>query len=102
MPEECVYVKIWRVRPGETMIAVCDSDLLGKKICEGRLVLDASKEFYGGDEVSSEAATDALKKATVANLVGKNAVRCGIEAGLVHDDAVICIGGVPHAQFVLI
>jgi hypothetical protein len=100
--QECVFVKIWNVRPGETMIAVCDSDLLGKRICEGRLILDASREFYGGEEVSPEAATDVLKTATVANLVGEKAVRCGIEAGLVHGDAVISIGGVPHAQFVLI
>ena len=84
------------------MIAVCDSELLGKKICEGKRILDASKDFYGGEAVSPEAAVDVLKGATVANLVGKKAVKCGIEAGLVHDDAVICIGGVPHAQFISI
>ena len=40
--------------------------------------------------------------ATVANLVGEEAVKCGMEAGVVHEDAVICVGGIPHAQFVQI
>lgn len=102
MPEDIVYVKAWKVRAGETMIAVCDCDVIGKKVCEGRLVLDVSREFYEGERMTVEAAVDVLKTATVANFVGKNAVRCGIEAGLVHEDAVISIGGVPHAQFVQI
>jgi hypothetical protein len=100
MTERELFMKIWKVRPGETMVAVCDREVIGKKICEGKLILDVSKDFYGGELVSREAAEDVLKNATVANLVGKDAVRCGISAGLVHEDAVIYVCGVPHAQFV--
>jgi uncharacterized protein len=95
-------MKVWRIRKGEVMIALCDSRVIGKKVCEGKLILDASKDFYCGDLVTSEAAVDTLRVATVANLVGEEAVRCGIEAGLIHKDAVISIGGIPHAQFVQI
>jgi hypothetical protein len=102
MVEGGLFVKVWNIRPGETMVAVCDCGILGKKVCEGKLVLDVSKDFYGGERLSLEAATDILKRATVANLVGEDAVRCGLDAGLVHEEAVITIGGIPHAQFVMI
>lgn len=93
-------MKVWKIQSGGMIVAVCDCDIMGKKICEGKLVLDITKDFYGGEQVSCEAATDILRKATIANLVGEDAVRCGIDAGVVHEDAIIRIGGVPHAQFV--
>ena len=102
MSGEFVYVKAWKVGSREAMIAVCDCNVIGKRVCEGKLVLDISKDFYQGERMTVEAAIDVLKAATVANFVGKDAVRCGIEAGLVHKDAVISIGGIPHAQFVQI
>lgn len=97
-----VYIKVWKVREGEVMVAVCDCDILGKKVREGAIVFNVSKDFYGGERVCPDAAIDLLRKATVANLVGREAVKCGIEAGLVHEDAVITIEGIPHAQFVQI
>jgi hypothetical protein len=95
-------MKVWRIRRGEVMVALCDCKVIGKRFCEGKLILDASKDFYGGDLVTAEAAVDMLGMATVANLVGEEAVKCGIDAGLIHEDAVIFISGVPHAQFVQI
>lgn len=97
-----LHMKIWRIRRGEVMVALCDSGVIGKRVCEGKLVLDASKDFYGGPLVTAEVAVDMLRMATVANLVGEEAVRCGMEAGVIHEDAMICIGGIPHAQFVQI
>jgi hypothetical protein len=97
-----VYVKVWQIRPGETMVAVCDCDVMGKKITEGKLVLDVCRDFYGEEKIAADAAIDLLKRATVANLVGKDSVKYGIEAGLIHREAVISVGGVQHAQFILI
>lgn len=102
MTEGGVYVKVWQIRPGETMVAVCDCNIMGKKITEGKLVLDVCKDFYGEEKIAADAAIDLLKRATVANLVGKDAVKCGIEAGLIHREAVISIGGIQHAQFIQI
>ncbi len=102
MVKPSLRMKVWRRRKGEVLVALCDSGLIGKRVCEGKLVLEASEDFYCGDLVTAEAAEDMLRVATVANLVGEEAVRCGIEAGLIHKDAVMCIGGIPHAQFVQI
>ena len=43
-----------------------------------------------------------LELATVGNLVGKIAVKCAIEAGLVDEENVIMLDGIPHAQFAII
>lgn len=102
MTEEKLFVKVWAIREGEVMVAVCDPHLIGKKFSEGKLFLDVNEAFYKGELVSRDAAVDYLKRATVANLVGEIAVRCGKEAGLIHDDGVMTIEGIPHAQFVLI
>jgi len=97
-----LHMKVWSIRKGEVMVAVCDSNVVGRKFCEGKLVLEASEDFYCGGLVTTDTAVDMLRAATVANLVGEEAVRCGIEAGLIQKDAVISIGGIPHAQFVQI
>ena len=97
-----VLLKTFNVRKGEVMIVVCDCDLLGKKFKEGRLVLDVCDDFYGGKRVTLETAIDTLRVATLANLVGDDVIRCGIEAGIIHEESVLRVGGIPHAQFVLI
>jgi hypothetical protein len=96
-----VYVKV-RKTENDILITVCDCDILGKKVVDGKLVLNISKEFYEGEKMNKEATLDILKKATIALFVGKTAVEYGIEAGLIHRDAIIEIGGIPHAQFVMI
>jgi len=100
LSEKCVFVKVWNVRGRELMVAACDCGLIGKRLKEGKLALDVSEEFYGGELTTREEAADVLRTAAIANMVGADAVKCGIEAGIVHEEGVIMIGGVPHAQFV--
>ncbi|MDI9643611.1 MAG: DUF424 family protein [Candidatus Verstraetearchaeota archaeon] len=102
MAEVKLFVKVWAIREGEVMVAVCDRHLMGKRFSDGKLLLDVNEAFYKGELVSPDAAVDYLKRATVANLVGEVAVQCGKDAGLVHDEGVVTIEGVPHAQFILI
>lgn len=96
-----VYVSVKKAN-NDVFVTVCDCDLLGKRIVEGNLILDVSKDFFGGKKMTKEAAIDVLRGATMASFVGEVAVSCGIEAGLVHKDAIIRIGGIPHAQFIMI
>ena len=58
-------------------------------MCEG---------FYGGDEVDEGSLRNFLAACTSANLVGERCVAEAVSAGFVEEDAVITIGGVPHAQ----
>jgi hypothetical protein len=41
-----------------------------------------------------------LKHATIANLVGKRAIKCAVDNNFIDDANVISVDGVPHAQMV--
>ena len=99
MEEPLVYIKIYEM-PGEVLVAACDKDMLGKSFSEGELKLDVSENFYGGYLASVSEALRELSRATIANLVGETIVSEAIKAGLVHEEAVIRICNIPHAQIV--
>ena len=82
------------------LLAICDSDLLGKTLKEGKIVFHVKDEFYNGGKVSLEEAVNMIENSTIVNLVGKNCIEKAILTGYVHPEAVLQISGVPHAQIV--
>ncbi|MCX6649074.1 MAG: DUF424 family protein [Candidatus Bathyarchaeota archaeon] len=84
----------------DTLVAVCDAELLGQTILGGRVPFTVSEEFYKGVPGSVEEAVAAMRRATICNLVGKRIVEAAVEKRLVHQKAVIYFGDVPHAQIV--
>ena len=95
---EC-FVKAYKIENG-VMVAACDEDIIGKTFTEGKLTIDVKVEFYGQELKGTEELKDLLKNASMANLTGENAVACGITEGLIENDSVIHIKGIPHAQMV--
>ena len=84
---------------GETLVTICDEKLLGKRFTQGEMTLEVDPSFYKGEEVSVDRCMEALKDATIANMVG-SIVEHAIEAGLVKIENVIELEKVPHAQIV--
>ena len=84
----------------DTLVAVCDAELLGQTLQGGRVPFKVSEEFYKGIPGSVDEAIEAMRRASICNLVGKKIVEAAIEKRLVHDRAVIYFGDVPHAQIV--
>jgi hypothetical protein len=84
----------------DTLVAVCDAELLGQTLMGGRVPFKVNEEFYKGILGSVEEAIEAMRHATICNLVGKRVVEAAIERKLVHKNAVIYFGDVPHAQIV--
>ena len=82
------------------LLAVCDAEILGKTLREGKIIFCIKEEFYRGAKVTIEEAVTMIANSTIVNLVGKNIVRKAIESGYVHPEAVLNIEGVPHAQIV--
>ncbi|MGA7075080.1 MAG: DUF424 family protein [Halobacteriota archaeon] len=85
----------------EILVAVCDSELVGRTFCEGELHLYVNEDFFKGQPADEHEVKKALEEATIANLVGERSVTCGIDSGVVDENCVIIIEGVPHAQMVL-
>jgi hypothetical protein len=83
----------------DVIAAICDNDLIGKEI-GGKRRIEVSKSFYGGELVDGAAALDAMKKATIGNIIGKDIVGLAEKSGFITKENIIFIDGVPHAQFV--
>jgi len=82
------------------LLAVCDCELLGRTLREGKIVFHIKDEFYNGRKASVEESMGMIDNSTIVNLVGKCCVEKAIAEGYVHPDAVIKIEGIPHAQIV--
>jgi len=82
------------------LLAICDAEIIGKTLREGKIVFHVKEEFYKGTKVSIEEAIAMIENSTIVNMIGKNVVEKAIEKGYVHPDAVLNIGGIPHAQIV--
>jgi uncharacterized protein len=95
-----IYLKSYSVNK-EILVAACDSELIGRTFREGELHLYVNEEFFKGEPADESEVKKALEEATIANLVGQRSVTCGIDSGVVDENCVIFIDGVPHAQMVL-
>jgi hypothetical protein len=96
---EGVYVKV--VRQGrDTLVAVCDAEILGKTLEGGRVPFTVSERFYKGALCDLAEALEAMGKASIVNMVGKRIVEAAIECNLVQEAGIIYLGDVPHAQIV--
>jgi hypothetical protein len=99
-----LYLKIHRVMMygiEETIVTLCDEELVGKKLRKQGFSIWINPRFYKGRKVSQREAMRELRKATIANVVGERAVKVAIEVGLIDPDKVMRIGKVPHAQMVM-
>jgi len=86
----------------DVLLAACDAWLAGKTLHFGDVEFVVSKEFYADVLGDEEMLKKHLELATVGNLVGEIAVKCAIEMGLVDEENIIMIEGIPHAQFAII
>ena len=82
------------------LLAVCDCDLLGRTLREGKIVFHVKNEFYNGRKATVDEAVGLINNSTIVNLVGKHCVEKAIAKGYVHPEAVLKIEGIPHAQIV--
>lgn len=82
------------------LLTICDTDVLGKTLCEGKIVFHVKEDFYRGARVNVDEAICMIENSTIVNMVGQDVVQKAIERGFVHPEAVLRINGVPHAQIV--
>lgn len=83
------------------VVAVCDSELLGKKFEEGRFQLDVKENFYKGKETSEAEVSEIMErfseKDATFNIVGEKAIMLGLKAGIIAKEEVSEIKGIPFA-----
>jgi len=83
------------------LVAACDTDLLGQTFSQGDLCLTVTPEFYDDLRGDEDMLKKYLKRATIANLVGKKVITCSLKQGLITKKNILHIQGIPHAQFLV-
>ncbi|MBU2104917.1 MAG: DUF424 family protein [Nanoarchaeota archaeon] len=93
------------------VVAICDSKLIGKCFESqasdnlGKFQLDVKESFYNGEEVSEEELKEIIQKMSqedaTFNIVGEKAVNCALEVGIISEDGINKIQGVPFALVLL-
>ncbi len=87
------------------IVAVCDSDLIGKKFEEDRFQLDIKESFFKGEETSEEKAIEIMKKMSAEdatfNIVGKKSTKAALKAGIIFQEGIKKIHGIPFALVLL-
>jgi len=84
---------------GQFVVAICDKDLLGKKI-GNELKITVKDSFYRGELVDEKKALELMKKSSICNLLGKNIVDLALKNKFITKENIIFIGDVLHAQFI--
>lgn len=92
-----IFVKIHKSQDKE-IVAVCDEELINKKLEDKNFRLDISEDFYKGKKMSEDEALDVMKKAEVLNIVGKRSINLALKNGIIIKENIIKIKGIPHAQ----
>ncbi len=95
------YYKVYKSGK-DTLLAVCDADVLGKQVVDGKLELEVSESFFKDEKCGSRKIVWLSREATIINAIGKNIVDVLIEEGFVDPDHVLKIRGLPMAQMVKI
>jgi len=94
-----VFLKVFKDSK-YTMVAVCDTGLIGETYRDGRLKLEIRSDFYKGVATTIQEALRAISTADIANLVGNRIVDAAVNAGLVSPSAILRIAGIQHVQIV--
>ncbi|MBI3623483.1 DUF424 family protein [Candidatus Pacearchaeota archaeon] len=93
------------IRTYREVVAICDSNLLGKVFEEEKLQLDLKESFYKGEEVDEQKAIeimrDMLAEDATFNIAGKESVNAALKAGIIEEESVGEIAGIPFALVLL-
>ena len=84
-----------------TIVALCDTDLIGKTFSEGIKQIEVRPNFFRGEEKNREEVLDILndmkKEDATFNIVGKESVELGLETGVIKKEGIMMIDDVPVA-----
>ncbi len=78
-----------------SILNICDAELLGKKIVQDELNMHISESYYGEKLIEKEEAKSLLKNSSIINMVGKETVSLSIELGIGSENGIKTISGVP-------
>ena len=93
------------IKSQRNIVAVCDSELIGKKFEEGKLQLDVKESFFKGEEVDEERAIEIMEKEAEEDstfyIAGEKSIHAALEAGVISEEGIVKIQGIPVSLVLL-
>jgi hypothetical protein len=87
------------------IVAICDSELIGKVFEQGKFQIDVKESFYKGEEISEEKVIEIMKNFSkedaTFNIVGEKSINTALKAGIISEEGIKKIQGVPFALVLL-
>ena len=93
-----MYLKIHKAGDNRFVAAICDEDLIGKVLEDGKIYLEVSEHFYKGKILSEDEILKEIKDIPSINIVGKKSIDFAIKHNIIKKESIIIIKGVPHGQ----
>ena len=98
-----MYLKIHKSY--RTVVAVCDSELIGKKFEQDIYQLDVRESFYKGDLLTEDQVVHTLKKYVIEdatfNIIGSKSVKAAEKAGIIKSEEVSRIQDIPFTLILI-
>ena len=80
---------------GNVLVNICDEELVGRTVAEGRLKMHISKDFYAGEVVERGEALRLIRTCSIVNLAGRRSVSLAIENQIGAREAVREVEDIP-------
>ena len=80
---------------GSLLVNICDEELIGRTVSEGKLKVHISKDFYFGEVVGKGEALRLIRICSVVNLAGRRSVSLAIDNEIGAREAIREIEDVP-------
>lgn len=94
-----MQIKIYNA--SRKIVALSDSELIGKSFEEGIKRIEIGQNFFQGEEKSKEEVIKILKNMekedAAFNIVGKKSVETALDCGIIDKEGIITIQGIPIA-----
>ncbi|MBI5803576.1 DUF424 family protein [Candidatus Pacearchaeota archaeon] len=89
------------IKTYRNVIAICDEDLLGKRFEEGDFQLDVKESFFKGEKKEESELIKIIQRMfaedATFNIVGEESIKIAMKIGIISEDDVQTIQGVPFA-----
>jgi hypothetical protein len=80
---------------GNMLVNICDGDLVGKTVSEGKLKVHLSRDFYSGEILDTGEVLRLIRTCSIVNLAGERVVSLALENKIGAREAIREIEGVP-------
>jgi hypothetical protein len=77
---------------GMKMVNICDEELISKTIKDGKIEVNVSESYFGGERIAKCDAIELVKSSPIINLVGSRIVKEVIKENLASKYAVKKVG----------